>query len=129
MTAVFFLPLLLIALYEAVFRARKNGWMKTWFRGLSEDEDTPDARDPPTHDARADGLQIARTKFEELVRVFPDAAMSQERAIVREVREVRAMVEEVLRRLDEGQRPALGQEGKKKKKAKKSGSSSSSSSD
>lgn len=140
MTAVFFLPLMLIALYEAVFRARKNGWMKTWFRDLSDDDDSPESRDPDTSgggDGAGGELQIARVKFDDLVRVFPDAAMSEGSAIVKEIREVRSLLQDVLRRLDEGQRvaangaaqaiePAEGK--KKKKKGSKKGSSSSSSS-
>lgn len=132
MLCIFCAPLTLIALYESVFRSRQNSWMKSWFRttaGEGED-DTPENRDPETREGGGE-LRIARVPFEELVRVFPDAAMSEERAIIKEIREVRGMLAEVLRRMDEDAqaKAQAGEGGKKRRTKKKSGSSSSSSSD
>jgi hypothetical protein len=113
---------------ESVFRSRQNNWLKTWFfSGEDNNVDTPQNRDPETSDAH--GLQISKVKFEDLTKHFPDSQLSAEATLRKEIKEVRAQLDEVLRRLDavtsgSGQ----AQQGKQRRK-KKSGSSSSSSSD
>lgn len=73
MGTVFFVPLMVIALYESTFDTRKHAWMESWFRGDDEgDEDRPENRDPPTDDPDCPGLKISKVPFEELIKVFPN---------------------------------------------------------
>jgi hypothetical protein len=74
MTAIFILPLSLIALFESTFNTRRNSWMKNWLRGNDEGEaDAPTNRDPEVDGKDAeDGLVISRVKFVELIKVFPN---------------------------------------------------------
>jgi hypothetical protein len=110
---------------ESVFRSKQNHWIKTWFhQGDDGEEDTPQVRDPETSEQQ--GLQISKVKFDELVRHFPNTELSTEATLMRELREVRSQLDEVLRRLDA---VTATQKSKGKKGRKKSGSSSSSSSD
>lgn len=76
MLTVFFIPLTLIAFYEARLDPSKNRWIRSW---LSESDqgfyDTPEYRDPePSPEDAAQGMRISVVPFEELVKVFPDAA-------------------------------------------------------
>lgn len=73
MIAVFFVPLAIIAFYEATFDSNKHTWMKNWLRGDDEGEaDSPRNRDPEVDDPECEGLQISKVPFEELIKVFPN---------------------------------------------------------
>jgi hypothetical protein len=72
MTVLFFIPMMVIALYEST--PSKKNWLDDFIDGTPLDEDdTPAARDPEVdgEDAR-NGLVISRSPFSELVKVFPN---------------------------------------------------------
>ena len=74
MMVLFFIPLCVIALYEAELDPAKNRWVRDLFAHPDEGgEDTPEFEDPGVHPLdHAKGLQISKVPFEELVKVFPD---------------------------------------------------------
>lgn len=74
MLTVFFVPLCMIALYEAQLDPSKNHWIKDWFSSPDEGgEDAPHYQDPEVTGAdAARGLQISKKQFKELIAAFPD---------------------------------------------------------
>jgi hypothetical protein len=71
MLLVFFLPLSMIAFYEATREGHKNTWMTKWLSGDDQgEEDYPETRDPEVNEP--DGLKITKAPFEELIKVFPN---------------------------------------------------------
>lgn len=75
MGTIFFIPLVLIALFESAFNKQEHTWMENWFRGNDEGEqDSPTARNPVVEDPNCPGLEISKVSFEELVKVFPNVA-------------------------------------------------------
>lgn len=86
MVTIFFIPLSMIAFYEAAAGSHKHTRMYTWLQGENEgDEDYPETRDP---DVDEDGLKISKVPFEELIKVFPDTHQSTEANIIKEVKTV-----------------------------------------
>lgn len=72
MITIFFIPLAMIAFYEASFHP-ENAWTKNWLRGIDNiEEDTPQIRNPDMADDECNGLKISKVPYEELVKVFPD---------------------------------------------------------
>ncbi|PSR93776.1 hypothetical protein PHLCEN_2v4671 [Hermanssonia centrifuga] len=74
MLVVFFIPLVLISIYEAELDPAKNVWVKEWLshpdQGL---DDTPEYRDPVVDGPDAErGFKISVTSYDDLVKVFPD---------------------------------------------------------
>ena len=74
MTTIFFVPLMVIALFEAELKPSKNKWVKDWLshpdQGL---DDLPEHRDPDVDgEDAARGLKITTVKFDELIKSFPD---------------------------------------------------------
>ena len=74
MSTLFFIPLIVISVYEAELDPAKNKWVKEWLahpdQGLDE---TPEHRDPVVDGEDAErGLKISTVPFEELVKFFPD---------------------------------------------------------
>jgi hypothetical protein len=74
MMVIFFIPLVMIAIYETELDPSKNHWMNDWLshpdQGL---EEIPEHRDPEVDgEDRAKGIKISVIPFEELVKVFPD---------------------------------------------------------
>ena len=72
MTVLFFIPMMVIALYES------TQWKKNWLDDFidvtpSDADDSPTARDPDVdgEDAR-NGITISTVPFSELVKVFPN---------------------------------------------------------
>jgi hypothetical protein len=72
MITIFFVPLALIAFYEASFHA-ENAWTKNWLRGVvSIEDDSPLIRDPEVSVDECDGFEISKVPYEELIKAFPD---------------------------------------------------------
>ncbi|KAI0660794.1 hypothetical protein C8Q70DRAFT_972498 [Cubamyces menziesii] len=97
MLVVFFVPLCVIALYEAQLDPAKNRWVKDWFRDADEaGSDAPHFQDPEVEgpDA-ARGLRICKKPFSELVGAFPDTTHSSEAVIISEVKELKAEIMEL----------------------------------
>jgi hypothetical protein len=72
MTALFFIPMAIVALYES--SPSKNRWLENFMTGPPLDEiDSAAARDPEVDGADAEnGLVISKVPFSELVKVFPN---------------------------------------------------------
>jgi hypothetical protein len=72
MRILFWIPLLLIALYEATLDPRKNSFTRAWFEANEEeDDDNAEYQDPEVEDE--DG-KISKTKFAELIKDFPNTS-------------------------------------------------------
>ncbi|KAL1735896.1 hypothetical protein EV714DRAFT_267440 [Schizophyllum commune] len=98
MSALFCVPLALIALYESGSIVKKNQWMKDWLAGPDAiDDESPEARDPQVDDE--EGI-ISKVPFEELIKVFPNTRQSSEATILKEVDELRKKLDLILQRLD-----------------------------
>jgi hypothetical protein len=72
MTVLFFIPMMVIALYEST--PWKKNWLDDFIDGTPLDaDDSPAARDPDVdgEDAR-NGIAISTVPFSELVKVFPN---------------------------------------------------------
>ncbi|KAI0335667.1 hypothetical protein GY45DRAFT_1317046 [Cubamyces sp. BRFM 1775] len=97
MLVVFFVPLCVIALYEAQLDPAKNRWVKDWFRDADEaGSDAPHFQDPEVEGAdAARGLKICKKPFSELVAAFPDTTHSSEAVIISEVKELKAEITEL----------------------------------
>ncbi|GJE84363.1 hypothetical protein PsYK624_004390 [Phanerochaete sordida] len=97
MFTLFLLPLAVIGLFEAELDPSKNKWVNAWLSHPDQGEaDVPEYRDPAVDGAdAAKGLQISRVPFAELVKVFPDTTHSSDAVIVKEVKELKAQIEEL----------------------------------
>jgi hypothetical protein len=118
---LYILPLSLGHRVESVFRSNKNSWLKAWFHSEDEgDDDTPENRNP--HVSEPQGLQIVKTKFEDLTRAFPDTTLSSEATLKQEIRGLREQLDMVLRRLDQmsGEQDDKGRKGRKKSRSSSS---------
>ncbi len=119
MTVLFFIPMMIIALYEST--PLKKNWLDDFINGTPLDEDdSPAARDPVVdgEDAR-NGIVISRAPFSELVKVFPNThevslkhlclvarpdfiiiIQSGEANIVKEIHELKTQLDALIRSLD-----------------------------
>lgn len=106
MGTIFFIPLAVIALYEAELDPSKNKWVKNWLSHSDQGfEDDPEAQDPePDDEDAANGLRISRVPFKELISVFPDTTQSSEAVILGEVRDLKNQIEELKKLLLEKNR-------------------------
>ncbi|KIY49452.1 hypothetical protein FISHEDRAFT_41344 [Fistulina hepatica ATCC 64428] len=101
MTVLFFLPLSAVAFYESVFRNESgHWWIRMWLGSDEGDEDSPEARDPEVNDGHDDGLTISKVPFSELIKVFPDTTQSSEATIIKEIRDLKAQLNEVMAKLE-----------------------------
>lgn len=107
MSVVFFVPLACIALYESTNQRSRNNWMNNWLlnrdQGDSEEiTDSPTSRDPKMDGLDEEhGLEISKVKFKELVKVFPDTYQSSEATILKEIADLRALVEALGKKIEQ----------------------------
>jgi hypothetical protein len=93
MSVVFFIPLCIIAVFEAQLDTTKNKFMYNLFGQTEEgEEDDPANQDPLTE--HEDG-EISKVAFSELIKVFPNSYQSSEAVIVNEIKELRKRVDEL----------------------------------
>jgi hypothetical protein len=98
----FFIPLVIIALYE---RTIQNPEHQAWMRSLlaSDDQgrsDSPEHRDPDVSEQEeANGMKISKVKFSELVKAFPDTTQSTEATIMKELSTVRRQLDDMMKKL------------------------------
>lgn len=100
MSVLFFIPMTIIALYESF--SPKKRWLDDFINGPPlEDEDSDVARDPDVggEDAQS-GLVISRVPFSELIKTFPNTQESSETSIIKEIRQVKAQLDALTKRLD-----------------------------
>lgn len=74
MTTLFFVPLVVISVYEAELDPSKNKWVKDWLSHPDQgSDDNPEYQDPVVDGEDADkGLVISKIPFAEIIKVFPD---------------------------------------------------------
>jgi len=76
MLVFFFIPMICIGLFEAVFDPNRNVWLKDWVHATITSDDTADARDPKVTGKDAEGgLVISKIPFAELIKEFPKTTM------------------------------------------------------
>lgn len=105
MTLMFFPTLAIIALYESTLQSQKNKWVQNWFIGRDQTDgssEDPQHQDPEVtgHDA-SEGLTISKVPFAELIKVFPNTHQSSEATVLKEVKELREVVELLLKKVDD----------------------------
>jgi hypothetical protein len=72
MFVIFFIPLILVALFEAHLDTRRNIFMRHMFSATQDGEDEdPNNRDPQVSDEN--GLVISKKSFDEIVKAFPNS--------------------------------------------------------
>ncbi|KAG9037681.1 hypothetical protein FRB95_004527 [Tulasnella sp. JGI-2019a] len=99
MSVVFCLPLMIISLWEAQLSARSSKFMSQIFNTTEDgEEDDPHRRDPSTENE--DGMEISKTPFEELVKVFPNTFQSPEATILIEIRNLSKRIDELSQQLE-----------------------------
>lgn len=75
MVVLFFVPLLLIAIWETNLDPTTNRYTKNWFL---ESDDCDAGEDPAIQDPEVEedgGRTISKVPFEEIIKAFPDAKM------------------------------------------------------
>ncbi|KAJ1309032.1 hypothetical protein OPQ81_004713 [Rhizoctonia solani] len=95
---VFFIPLTIIALFEAYLDTRRNVYMRHMFGATQDGEDEdPENRDPHVDEG---GLVISKKSFDELVKAFPNSSLSSEATIIQELHSLRHRMEELFKQLE-----------------------------
>jgi len=104
MSALFFIPLLCIALLESQTSDTKTGkLMRDFFGRVDEgEEDDPGNQDPSADNEN--GLEISKTPFEDLVKKFPNTFQSAEASILNEIKALSARIDELSKCLDDKQK-------------------------
>ncbi|EIN10527.1 calcium activated cation channel [Punctularia strigosozonata HHB-11173 SS5] len=104
MMTIFFIPLTIIALYETALQSgrTKNGWANSWLNegNGSIDDDSSETRDPKLNEDDEGGKQITKVAFDEIVKVFPNTAMSSEATILKEVQELKDQIKKLTELLE-----------------------------
>ena len=101
MRILFFVPLIVFALYEAYLDPRTNKYTRAWFEANKEgDEDDPECQNPamPQDDPER---EISKVSFEELIKAFPNTAMSVEASIISEIHTLKARVEYLISKVEQ----------------------------
>jgi hypothetical protein len=100
MRAFFFIPLMMAALYEAYLDPRTNKYTKAWFEANEEgDEDDPECQNPTMPQGEHEG-EICKVHFDELIKTFPNTAMSAEAAIVSEINTLKERMEFLISKIE-----------------------------
>jgi len=72
MTIIFFIPLIIIALFESHLDVTTNRYMKNYFNAVDDgEEDDPNIQNP-TVEGEEENLQISKVPFAKLIAAFPD---------------------------------------------------------
>jgi len=106
MSVIFFIPLCCIALYESTLHMRHNHWMKYWLLSRDQADSSVDSEGATSKNPKVDGkdaengLEISKIKFADLVKVFPNTHQSSEATILKEIRELRGLVEKLAKKLE-----------------------------
>nr|GAT53044.1 predicted protein [Mycena chlorophos] len=102
MGVMFFIPLTIIAFYEAVrVDNTRHVWIKRWLTSDDEGAEVlPESRNPEVDDADGQGKKISRVPFEQLVKAFPNTEQSSEAVMLKEIGELKKQLAAVLAKLD-----------------------------
>jgi len=99
MSVVFFLPLSAIALYELRVEQKTPKFMRSWMHNLEAHDDNSEENGDPEVDDEG-GLVISKVKFVDLVKKFPNTAVSSEASVMRELVVIQHRLDELMKRLD-----------------------------
>ncbi|KAE8541268.1 hypothetical protein D1P53_002625 [Cryptococcus gattii VGV] len=92
MTVLFFVPLTFIAFFESQISHSKNRSISAYFNEpLTDEEGDPVVEDPTCEND--DNGEISRTKFEDLISVFPDTTLTEGAGIHREMMMMRKQLD------------------------------------
>ncbi|QRV72880.1 ion transport domain-containing protein [Ceratobasidium sp. AG-Ba] len=99
MLVVFFVPLALIALFEAHLDVKRNLFMRQMFTAAQDgEEEDPENRDPEVENE--DGMRISKKSFDEIIKAFPNSFLSSEATIMQELHNLRNRMEELFMKLE-----------------------------
>lgn len=104
MRTLFFVFLILIALYETYLDPRSNKFTKAWFEANEEgDEDNPECQNPTVPQDEQGGA-ICKVPFDELIKQFPNTAISVEASIISEIKSLKARMEYLISKIEQIER-------------------------
>ncbi|WVQ73691.1 hypothetical protein IAR50_003271 [Cryptococcus sp. DSM 104548] len=98
MTIIFAIPLTVIALFESQIAHSKSRRLRQYFQGPPPDEDDDPKVEDPTCDE--DEGEISTVKFDELISVFPNTALTESAVIHREIKNMRGQLEKLEKLLE-----------------------------
>ncbi|KAH7916291.1 hypothetical protein BJ138DRAFT_1140008 [Hygrophoropsis aurantiaca] len=100
MSVIFFIPLAVIAVFET--STNKRSWVNNWLQSAdASEQDTPTDRDPVVDGPDgAEGMQISKVSFAELVKRFPNTEESSEATILREIKDIQKRLGDLSRDLE-----------------------------
>jgi len=107
MSVIFFVPLCCIALYETTLQTPQNNWMKNWLLNRDQADSSIEAESATSRNPQVDGedaangLEISRVPFAELVKVFPNTHQSSEATVLKEIGELRGLMEMLVKRVED----------------------------
>ena len=100
MRTLFFIPFILIALYETFLDPRANKFTKAWFSADEGYEDDPECQNPTVHQNEQAG-EISKVPFDTLVKAFPNTSISVEAAIVLEIKSLKDRMEYLISKIEQ----------------------------
>ncbi|WWC60249.1 uncharacterized protein I303_102815 [Kwoniella dejecticola CBS 10117] len=92
MSTLFFIPLTLIALFESQIAHSRSQRLRAYFSGPPPDEEGDPKVEDPTVDDDSQG-EISKVKFEDLVKVFPNTALTEGALVQREIKDLRKQLD------------------------------------
>ncbi|KAG8719451.1 hypothetical protein FRC09_011122 [Ceratobasidium sp. 395] len=99
MLVVFFVPLVLISLFESHLDTKRNIFMRHMFTATQDgEEDDPENKDPVVENE--DGMKISKKSFDEIIKAFPNSFLSSEATIMNELQNLRHRMEELFKQLE-----------------------------
>lgn len=100
MRTLFFIPLMVFALYETYLDPRTNKYTRAWFEANQEgDEDNPEYQNPMVPQNEQEG-EICKVSFEELIKAFPNTTMSVEASIISEIHTLKERLEYLISKVE-----------------------------
>ncbi|WVF67133.1 hypothetical protein IAT40_001878 [Kwoniella sp. CBS 6097] len=101
MSTIFFVPLVIIAFFESQIAHSRSQRLRAYFSGPPPDEEgDPKVEDPVCDDD--DEGEITKVKFEELIKVFPNTALTESAVVHREIKVMREQLDRLEKLLGGG---------------------------
>ncbi|WWC87828.1 uncharacterized protein L201_002720 [Kwoniella dendrophila CBS 6074] len=92
MSIIFFVPLTLIALFESQISHSRSQRLRAYFSGPPPDEEGDSKIEDPTVEDNSQG-EISKVKFEDLIKVFPNTALTEGALVQREIKSLKEQLE------------------------------------
>jgi len=100
MTLLFFIPIVIVTLFESYLDVTTNKFMRDIFEAAQEGEEEDPANRNPEAEGE-EGKKICKVEFEELAKVFPDLSQTREAPIMAEIQRLKFQMESLMKKLDE----------------------------